>query len=155
MEIYLMNGHKISMNIVSTDQTDDVLEVTLSAPHEAYLNHLRLQLNVTLKPPNHHERQTPFRCETSRFRFSTQCILLNEVEGCQYDHLTNMTTSPIQFCLIPDWYWMGFSTSQLMMASSIFFGWPTTVRIGHPSILRSYWRSYWPTTNLFSVWHLR
>ena len=27
LDVYLMNGHKISVNILSTDQTDDVLEV--------------------------------------------------------------------------------------------------------------------------------
>lgn len=28
LDIFLMNGHKISVNITSTDQTEDVLEVS-------------------------------------------------------------------------------------------------------------------------------
>ena len=30
LDVFLMNGHKICVNLMSTDQTDDVLEVTCS-----------------------------------------------------------------------------------------------------------------------------
>ena len=48
LDVYLMNGHKITVKIMSTDQTEDLLEVLLSFPRQccdiSVVNSYKLQI---------------------------------------------------------------------------------------------------------------
>ena len=55
LDVYLMNGHKITLSILSTDQTDDVLEVSCGQ-YLIFTDHCSpkiIMIIIVLHPPNH------------------------------------------------------------------------------------------------------